>query len=403
MKVVIINNDFKAYWRSRLIFLNQYLGDRNIDFRAVELFGKGSPYAFDIANNTLPWWQCIFPDHGPLELDKYQIKEGVDRILNQLQPDVVIGSSIVFYPGALGVAWAKRNRKKFIMFDDAKPSQFKRNIVVQGIKNLITAQADSLWLPSKTYDREWAFFKQKGVNFFYGFNTIDNDFFGNAATENKSGGTIICVARLVPVKNIDSLLKAWQKVQQHNSGYRLMIVGNGPQEEKLKQLSHNLGLITVDFVDAVNNYQLPAYLSRCDAFILPSLSETWGLVVNEAMAAGLPVLLSRTINAADDLLQTGINGYGFNPQDVDEISQVIIQFIDTDRQRKASMGKASLEIIAKFTFDKMGEQLANHLNWLAVQPPKIPGPIAVAAMKLWYGRYNTGVWDHVDKSNAKNL
>ena len=155
MKVLIIHNDLRVYWRRRLFFLRDFLGSKEIELYAVELFGKGSPYDFESFNKTESWWDCLFPDQSHADLTKHQIKDKIFSKLDEIDPDVVIGGSIVFYSGALGLRWAKENKKKFIMFDDAKPSWVKRNFVVQGVKNLITNQIDALWLPSDEYDEEY--------------------------------------------------------------------------------------------------------------------------------------------------------------------------------------------------------------------------------------------------------
>ncbi|MFA6087906.1 glycosyltransferase family 4 protein [Mucilaginibacter sp.] len=400
MKIVILNNDFRVYWKSRLLFLHQYLAAQNIDMYAIELFGKGSPYAFDTVNNTQSWWTCLLPHHGSADLSKFDIRKALYTALDDLQPDIIIGPSIVFFPGALGISWAKRNNKKFIMFDDAKPSQVKRNFIVQWVKDLITSQVDSLWLPSKSYNHEYAYFHKKGIPFFYGFSCIDNDFFNSSVSYQPESKTIICVARLVPIKNIDNLLRAWQLIERQNTGYHLIIVGNGPQGMYLKKLSSDLGVKTVEFIDAVDNKALPAYYQRSGAFVLPSLSETWGLVVNEAMAAGLPVLLSARINAAADLLQEGINGFGFDPVDVNAIYNAILRYINTDGLSKAAMSTASLKFIDAFSFKRMGEQLVDELNQLYVKPYTSPGIIAATIINLWYGRYNTAGWDKIDNNKS---
>jgi glycosyltransferase involved in cell wall biosynthesis len=367
---------------------------------AIELFGKGSPYTFDTVNDTQSWWTCLFPHNNAADLSKFDIRKVLHVALDALQPDIVIGPSIVFFPGALGISWTKKNRKKFIMFDDAKPSQVKRNFVVQKIKNIITSQVDSLWLPSKSYAQEYAYFQDKGIPFFYGFSCIDNDFFNPITHSQPVKKDIICVARLVPIKNIDNLLRAWQLIERQNTGYRLVIVGNGPQEAYLKQLLLDLSIKTVEFIDAVDNKTLPAYFKSSDAFILPSLSETWGLVVNEAMAAGLPVLLSGRINAAHDLLQEGINGFGFDPVNVNAIYNTILKYINTDGLLKKQMGNASLKLVNAFSFGKMGKQLADELTKLYAKPYISPGIIAATIISLWYGRYNTAGWDEIDNNKA---
>jgi glycosyltransferase involved in cell wall biosynthesis len=393
LKVVILNNDFRAYWKGRLIYLHQSMAAQGVSIFAVELFGKGSPYAFDTVNVGNDWWSCLFPDKSADDLPKEEIKMGIFSALDKINADVIIAPSIVFHAGALGIAWAKKRGRKFVMFDDARPVQVKRNFVVQWVKNLITSQADAFWLPTKSYDSAYANFKHRGLHYFYAFACINNDLFRRNRSLPPAGKTIICVARLVPIKNINGLLAAWQMVEQQNTDYRLLIVGDGPEREKLKQQKDALKLSTVEFADAVDNNTLPAYFAQAEAFILPSFSETWGLVVNEAMAAGLPVLLSRTVNAATDLLKEGQNGFGFDAFNVSDIAAAILKYTQLDDSAKAKMGASSLAIIAGMSYEKMAEQLIAALAVINAKPYKRPGLIARAIINNWHGRYNTSGWD----------
>src|SRR5579872_4770543 len=137
------------------MFLREFLATKDVDFYAIELFGKGSPYSFDNYENQEQWWTCLFPDKSYEEISIREIRETFQSKMDEINPDVVIGGSIVFFAGALGIRWAKNNHKKFIMFDDAKPSQVKRTLIVRTIKNLIIRQVDGLWLPSEDYDEAY--------------------------------------------------------------------------------------------------------------------------------------------------------------------------------------------------------------------------------------------------------
>jgi glycosyltransferase involved in cell wall biosynthesis len=393
LKVVILNNDFRVYWKGRLIYLRQHLASQNIQLNAIELFGKGSPYAFDSINSMHNWWACLYPDKSAADIVKQDLKKKLFSALDDINPDVVVGPSIVFFAGALGIAWAKKRKKRFIMFDDARPMQVKRNVVVQWVKNLITSQADAFWLPSNSYDSDHAQFKKRGLHFFYGLACIDNNMFRAGHGLMPKTKTIICVARLVPIKNLDGLLQAWKLVEQQGTGYKLLLVGNGPEEEKLKKLKTTLALKKVEFADAVGNDRLPAYFGSADAFVLPSFSETWGLVVNEAMAAGLPVLLSRTVNAANDLLQEGVNGFGFDAFDTGDIARVLLRYINLDEPAKELMGAASFKIIDGMSYQKMGAQLVEALAAISATKYKTTGVVAAAIIANWHGRYNTSGWD----------
>jgi len=394
LKVAVLNNDFRVYWRGRLIYLREFFALKNSQLYAIELFGKGSPYDFDdYVEDGSQWWQCLFPLKSAGQLQGDEIKQALFDALDRLDPDIIIAPSIVFFAGAIGLHWAKINKRRFIMFDDARPAQVKRNFVVQHIKNRLIAQADALWLPSVDYDADYARFRSRGLHFFHGFSSIDNNLFKHLSNYHSHGNRIICVARLVPVKNIGNLLKAWYMVEQANSEAELLIVGDGPEMQLLKQQQQQLGLKRINFAGTIANQQLPLLLAGSAAFILPSLSETWGLVVNEAMAAGLPVLLSCKVNAAQSLLREGVNGYLFNPIDVDSIAAAILKFMDLQPQERADMSAASLKLVDTMSYAEMGHKLWSALDIIDKKPVKTPGFFTALIIKYWNGRYNTSGWD----------
>lgn len=396
MKVAVLNNDFRVYWKGRLLFLRQHLADKDVKLFAVELFGKGSPYDFDSHNADEPdWWSCLFPDEGAAGLNEKQIKAALFEKLDQLDADVIIGPSIVFFAGAIGLQWAKKNGRRFIMFDDAKPGQVKRNPIVQFIKDTLIAQADALWLPSASYDTEYAHFLKKGLLFFHGFSCINNQLFKSTSGYQSGSNTIVCVARLVPIKNLDNLLNAWQRIEATGQQASLVIVGDGQLMQTLQQQQASLGLKHVTFTGAISNDNLPAVFAQAGAFVLPSLSETWGLVINEAMAAGLPVLLSRNINAAQSLLVEGGNGFGFDPVNVDELTAAIRSFLGLNEAQKTEMSVQSLRLVNQMSYEAMGRQLCKALGVITAREVKRPGLLTSLLINSWNGRYNTTGWDRL--------
>lgn len=396
MKVLILHNDLRVYWKRRIYFLKNFLKSKDIDLYVVELFGKGSPYTFDPYDNKEVWWNCLFPENRDNELSNFTIRKALFSKLSSIDPDIIIAGSIVFYSGALGLRWAKNNNKKFIMFDDAKPSNVKRNYFVQQIKNLITHQIDAFWLPSKDYDEEYSFlYSKKDIHFFYGYNCIDNNLFKFKQEKRFDHKKIICVARLVPIKNLENLLKAWQHVEQNTVDDKLIILGEGGLLADLLKLQKELGLKRVEFLGSMSNDCIPQHLFNADAFILPSWSESWGLVVNEAMAAGLPVLLSNQVNAANTLLKENINGYSFYPDNVEAIGEKLQQFMQLSELEKKEMSKNSLEIISKMNYENMGSELLTTLLLLQKQINKKNRLISYLLINLWHGRYNTLGWDAI--------
>lgn len=278
------------------------------------------------------------------------------------------------------------------MFDDGKPSNIKRNAFVQFIKDIIIRQADALWLPSPDYDDEYqGLFKHPW--YFHGYNTIDNRLFKTDGLKTLDHNVIICVARLVEIKNFGNLLRAWKKVETNNNTYWLQIIGAGYEEERLKKLTTDLDLQRVQFVGFIPNAEVPQYLFNADAFILASFAESWGLVVNEAMAAGLPVILSKNINAHAALLKEGENGYLFDPNNADQIAEKILKFINLEPSVKQAMSQNSLQIIGTMDYENMGRELLTVLGKMAIQQPKKATFLGKILMGIWKGSYNTSTWD----------
>src|SRR5581483_11110384 len=90
--------------------------------------------------------------------------------------------------------------------------------------------------------------------------------------------------------------------------FHLAMVGSGEMEPRLRAMARELALTNVCFSGFVNQSALPRYYGACDLFVLPSVDETWGLAINEAMCAGLPILASAELGCVPDLVRDGRNG-----------------------------------------------------------------------------------------------
>ena len=148
-------------------------------------------------------------------------------------------------------------------------------------------------------------------------------------------------------KNTTLLINGFVNVRE--SKMHLLIAGNGIIEERLKKdFGKNKN---IHFLPFQNQSMMPVLYGMADVFVLPSLSETWGLSINEAMASGKAVLVSDNCGAAIDLVKNGVNGFIFRSGDETDLTDKMAQFLEpqTDLQK---MGKASLEIIRNWNYEK---------------------------------------------------
>lgn len=119
---------------------------------------------------------------------------------------------------------------------------------------------------------------------------------------------VIFASKLMSRKRPDDVLRAMKLVRDEGVRASLLIVGTGEMEPELKRLCGELGLRDVAFAGFVNQRELPRLLAASDVFVLPSENEPWGLIVNEAMCAALPVIVSGEVGCAMDLVTNGDNG-----------------------------------------------------------------------------------------------
>lgn len=154
------------------------------------------------------------------------------------------------------------------------------------------------------------------------------------------------VGRLIPVKNLAWLINRF-------SGHKeleLTIVGFGEQGEYLKSLVHT---DNIHFIGAVNNKDLPLYYQSADVFILPSLTETWGLVVEEALNNGCPIMCSNMVGSADDLVVKLGNGVVFNVNDDDNFEEKLESICNIDHYNQIRKS------ISYMDFEKYEESVVN--------------------------------------------
>lgn len=158
------------------------------------------------------------------------------------------------------------------------------------------------------------------------------------------------VGRLEEVKNVPVLLRAFAAYQKENPNGALLIVGDGTQTEALKEMTAQLGLENVVFAGYVVFPGLVAYYKMADVFVLPSGYEPWGLVVNEAQAFDLPVVVSSKVGCREDLVLPGKNGYIF--EDDNEM-----QLLDA-MEKALALGKPEISMPQKWNHKKYYEQFA---------------------------------------------
>ena len=173
--------------------------------------------------------------------------------------------------------------------------------------------------------------------------------------------------------------------EQPATSWPLILLGDGPLRSELCRLISELGLQEYVRMPGFKQYdELPEYYAGAGAFVHASTTEQWGLVVNEAMASGLPVLVSDRCGCAADLVKEGVNGRTFDPMDVEELARLMVR-ISTDEEGRLRMGTKSLEIIAEWGPDRFAKGVMDAVN-SAVSKPVKGSPFSRLLLKILISR-----------------
>jgi glycosyltransferase involved in cell wall biosynthesis len=189
-------------------------------------------------------------------------------------------------------------------------------------------------------------------------NTIDTELF--VETSNKYGAyknqlkaqlgfkdkvLILYVGQLVERKGVKYLLHAYAKIKKEYNDVALLVLGSGPLESNLIKLASSLELSDFRIIGSgLSLKKLIMLYSVADIFVLPTLEDVWGFVINEAMACELPVVATRASQAAQEMIRSGANGYIVKEADVNEMCEALKKLV-ADSELRLEMAKKSMEIV----------------------------------------------------------
>jgi len=165
------------------------------------------------------------------------------------------------------------------------------------------------------------------------------------------------------------LLRAAAQLNAEGAIFQLAMIGSGVLEPELRAMANSLGMRNVHFHGFVNQSAMPRIYGACDVFVLPSRNEPWGLAINEAMCAELPIVASAEIGCVPDLVKAGVNGHTFTAGDVNGLSAALRGLVE-DAGARGKMGAASREIISRWSFAEVHQGVRAALASVGLLAPQ---------------------------------
>ncbi len=202
-----------------------------------------------------------------------------------------------------------------------------------------------------------------------GCDVVDNDYFKRETEKTRRSAVslrkkydlpqnyFLSSGRFVEKKNFDFLLRSYAAyVKNVKKPWGFVLLGDGPLRKDFEKIARNLSVGSLLKMPGFIQYeQLPIYYGLAKSFILPSSMDQWGLVVNEAMASGLPVLVSNCCGCSFDLVQEGKNGWSFNPRDESQLTMLLEDLTRMSGVKRNFIGSKSSKIIENWSTDQFAE------------------------------------------------
>ena len=339
---------------------------------STEINGQGgSLTAVQLTDDTLehPWGKAEEIITFPLiTLDKTRKKSGdislpnvpreaLMRCLNELKPDVVFLPGWSFSLSLEALKWCCTNNIPAVVMSESKRDDERRSWWKERIKSYLYVRKFSAALVGGRIHADYAL--ALGIacdRIFTGYDAVDNLHFRawlmQLGVTRGSTSPLSCqyphapilwpLLRLIRRKNISRLIDAYAIYRgktMMGDPWDLVICGNGQEKTVLEEKVRRMGLEeTIHFPGFISYHEIGFWYGLAEAFVHPALVEQWGLVVNEACAAGLPILCSDTVGARYDLVIDGENGFLFDPYNVDEMADSLSKMHGVGADKKENHG-----------------------------------------------------------------
>lgn len=315
---------------------------------------------------------------------------GVMRALRRADPDVVLSGG---YAPANLTAWlyCRLHRRPFVgwgelsMQDAASTSLFKR-----GLRRMMTSWSDGAIASSSEAREVFLHYGAPASKIQTAIMPIDVEFFHAQAMAWRNSEWFTCerarytspillsVGRLTERKGYRELFAMYEAVVKQRPDMSLLIVGDGPDRAIFESYVRSQNWEHVHFLGFRQADEVVKYLALADLFVFHTLSDPFGAVLSEAMAAELPVVSSIHAAATQDLVDDGRTGFRIDPRDAERSARAILHVLEMTPAERAALGRAAYERVRCHDIETTAEQMVSFLKSLtkpAVRPASKQIPI----------------------------
>lgn len=292
--------------------------------------------------------------------------------LRQAAPQAILCGGYNYVASWQALMWARFRNVPFLLWSESNRYDARGgHAIVEMLKAEFIQNCDGFVVPGRSAEEYLDAHNLRKDRIFTAPNAVDNDLFCSLAQVARQDATavrreldlpnryVLFVGRLVPEKGVFELLQAYAALDQDlRQQVGLVFVGDGSCRAELQKQASALTEGTIKFPGFAQRDQLPAYYALAEMLVLPTYTDTWGLVVNEAMACGLPVIVSRVAGCVSDLIQENQTGLVIEPKDVSSLKSAMVH-LATRPDLCANMGAHARQHITRFSPRAWSEAIAD--------------------------------------------
>jgi len=372
MRIAILFLHLGPYHVARLEAAGQRLTEDGDELVGIEVARISHTYAWDaVAGGDHFRKVTLFQNAVHEDIPRAESRKAVRRALSEASPDVVALPGWSCPESLVALQWALQRGVPTVMMSASTRADFVRHGWRERIKSSVVRCCSAGVVGGQRHVDYMAELGMERDRIFPGYDVVDNDYFRTGADDARGQAAelreryklpqryFLLSSRFVPKKNLARLLTAYARYREAAgpSAWDLVLCGDGPLRGELEAMADRLGLSSwVRFPGFVQYDELPVYYGLASAFVLVSTTEQWGLVVNEAASAGLPLLVSKQCGCVPELVAEGRNGKTLDPLDEGGIADAM-KFLSDDPDRAARMGQASQDVVSAFSPTRFADSL----------------------------------------------
>ncbi|MEM8599604.1 MAG: glycosyltransferase family 4 protein [Bacteroidota bacterium] len=321
---------------NRLRAAHEVLGAAGIDVVALETATTSDTYAWRIEDGATPYERVtIFQGESYDAIAPARMHRAMTEALDCIQPDAVHIHSYSTPDARAALAWCRNNRRVAVCMAESKETDAARVAWKEAVKRVLVSQFDAAQASGSPGARYAAKLGIDPARIFIGYSVVDNAYFREASARVRANPApartlpglgdptpyFFASGRFMARKDWPTLLRAYGRYRARAgregvAPWRLVLLGDGTLRPEIEALIQDEQIEAVSLAGWRQIEDLPAYYALASTLVHTATVDQWGLVVNEAMACGLPVLVSTGTGCSEDLVDNGGNGFTFAPGDV---------------------------------------------------------------------------------------